>query len=301
MTKADISQKHAKEAAEWKTRGITGKVKAVNAQTNQVTVEVRGMTGSSDVTLTPKGDAKYKRYAPDSIRYDEAKDSSLTEIQTGDMIRAIGDKSSDGSAFSAEEIVTGAFQTVAGTVKSIDAEKNEVVIKNLVTNKEMTIVVGDTSVMKRYPQEIAERMSFQMGGNGPRPVGQPGPPQGGRQVVVQGGGQGNPQGGGQTRTFGGGAGGPGGMRMGGAGAAGGNIDDMLERFPNIKVADLKVGDMVALSSTKNSTMDRIKAIKLLAGVEPFLRAAAGPGRGRGGQGGVEAGFSIPGLDGIGFP
>src|SRR6185369_11981826 len=98
--------------------------------------------------------------------------------------------------------------TVAGTVKSIDAEKNEVVIKNLVTNKEMTIVVGDTSVMKRYPQEIAERMSFQMGGNGPRPVGQPGPPQGGRQVVVQGGGQGNPQGGGQTRTFGGG--GPGG-------------------------------------------------------------------------------------------
>jgi len=297
MTKADISQKHAKEAAEWKTRGITGKVKAVNAQTNQVTVEVRGMTGSSDVTLTPKADAKYKRYAQDSIRYDEAKDSSLGEIQTGDMIRALGDKSSDGTAFSAEQVVTGAFQTVAGTIKSIDAEKNEVVIKNLVTSKDVTIVVGDTSVLKRYPQEIADRMAFQMGGNGPRPVGQGGPPQGGapqggRQVVVQGGG--SPEGG-QVRTFGG----PG-RQMGGP-AAGGNIDDMLERFPNIKLADLKVGDMVALSSTKNATMERIKAIKLLAGVEPFLRAAAGPGgRGRG-QGGVDAGFSIPGLDGIGFP
>jgi hypothetical protein len=138
-------------------------------------------------------------------------------------------------------------------------------------------------------------MAFQMGGNGPRPVGQGGPPQGGapqggRQVVVGGG---SPEGG-QGRTFGG----PG-RQMGGAGA--GNIDDMLERFPNIKVADLKVGDMVALSSTKNATMERLKAIKLLAGVEPFLRMAAAPGgRGRG-QGGVDAGFSIPGLDGIGFP
>jgi hypothetical protein len=91
------------------------------------------------------------------------------------------------------------------------------------------------------------------------------------------------------------------MGGGPGGAGGGNIDDMIERFPNITVADLKVGDMIALSSTKNGAADKIKAIKLLAGVEPFLRmAAATSGGGRRG-GGVEGGFSIPGLDGIGFP
>ncbi len=57
--------------------------------------------------------------------------------------------------------------------------------------------------------------------------------------------------------------------------------------------------MIAVSSTKNSAADRIRAIKLLAGVEPFLRMAqAGNGKR---AGGVEGGFSIPGLDGIGFP
>ena len=97
---------------------------------------------------------------------------------------------------------------------------------------------------------------------------------------------------------------PGQNRMGqGGGMRGGSIDDMLDRFPNITIADLKVGEMIAVSSTKNAAMDNVTAIKLLSGVEPFLKSAqasAGGGR-RGGQAGQDAGFSIPGLDGAGFP
>jgi hypothetical protein len=78
---------------------------------------------------------------------------------------------------------------------------------------------------------------------------------------------------------------------------------MLERFPNIKVTDLKVGEMIAVSSTKSADPNRIRAIKLLSGVEPFLRTAQAPtGGGRGGnRGGGDSGFSIPGLDGFGTP
>ena len=75
---------------------------------------------------------------------------------------------------------------------------------------------------------------------------------------------------------------------------------MLDRFPTITLADLKVGDMIAIASTKNGNIDRITAIKLLAGVEPFLRMAQGTTGGRRGQG-VDGGFSIPGLDGVSFP
>jgi len=168
MTKADIAKKNEKEAQEWRVRGITGKVTAVNPQTNQVTVETRTMTGSSNVVLTPKESAKFLRYAPDSIRFDEAKDSSLAEVKTGDMIRALGDKSGDGLSFSAEKVITGAFQTVAGTVKSIDVDKREVVIKNLQNNKEVTVVITDNSMLKKYPAEMAERFASAMGG-GMRP------------------------------------------------------------------------------------------------------------------------------------
>jgi hypothetical protein len=291
MTKADISQKHEKEKQEWRTRGIAGKVATVNPQTNQITVEVRGMIGNmTPVTVTPKADAKFKRYAPDSIKYDEAKDSTLAELQAGDMIRVLGDKNTEGTSMAAEQLVSGAFQTIAGTVKSIDAAKGEVVITELQNSKDVTVVAGEASVMKRFPAETAERMAgAQNPAGGARPVGQGGARPAGGQAQPAAGNQG------ATRVMVG-PGGPG-MRPGG----GGGLDEMIERFPNITVADLKVGDMIAISSTKNGSTERIKAIKLLAGVEPFIRMAqmAAAAGGRRGGGGVD--FNIPGLDGIGFP
>ncbi len=268
MSKSAIAQKNAKEAEMWRTRGIAGKVTAVNAQTNQITVEVRGLMGTTSTVLTPKGDAKFKRYAPNSIRFDEAVDSAIADVKQGDMIRALGDKSADGTSFSAEQIVTGAFQTIAGTVKSVDTAKNEIVITNLQTKKDVTVELGSTSIMKKFPAEMAERLAGgQIGAGGMPGAGAPG--------------QGRP-----------------GM---GGGRGSGGIDDMLERFPNITAADLKAGDMIAISSTKNGDLTKVNAIKLLAGVEPFLRMAqAQSGGGRGGRG-LDGGFSIPGLDGIGFP
>lgn len=288
MTKADISQKQAKEAEEWRRRGITGKVKSVNQQTGQVVVEVRGIVGSTDVTLTPKADAKFLRYAPDSIRYDEALASSLADVKEGDMLRALGDRSTDGTSFAAEQVVTGAFQTIAGTVVSYNAETNEIVIKNVQTNKDVTVTLGNSSVLKRFPSEMAERMAgAQMIAGGARPVG--GPPAGGA-APVRPGGQGAPGQGGMA----------GGMAGGMRGGSGG-VDDLFERFPAVSAADLKPGEMIAVSCTRNGSAERVRAIKLLAGVEPFIRAAQAAGGGRGmGRPGVDSGFTIPGLDGIGF-
>jgi ribosomal protein L24 len=285
ITKASIDEKNRKESAEWQRRGVMGKVTAVNPQTNQITIESRGLTGTTSIVITPKEGALFKRYAPDSIRYDEALPSSVADTKVGDMARALGEKSSDGLSVSAEQVITGAFQTIAGTVKSIDAAKNEVVLKNLQTGKDVTVSITENSVLKKFPAEQAEMLARaqMMGmGGGARPMGQPGaggPPAG----AAPGGAPG------QGR--------PGGMMMGGRGASGG-IDDILERSPSITVSDLKAGDIIAFSSTKTST-DRFQAIKLFAGVEPFLRAAQAGGR-RGG-GGVEGGFSIPGLDGMGMP
>lgn len=282
VANSDIAAKNAARNEDWRKRGITGRVTAVNPQTNQIDVELRSLMGSTKLAITPKDKAKFLRYAEDSIRYDEAKPSSIGDIKAGDMFRALGDRSSDGATFAAEEIITGAFQTIAGTVKSVNVEKKEVLIKNLQTGKDVTVVVGEASVMKKFPAEMAERMAgFQMGGGGVRPVGAA---------------QGAPlasAGQGQAQAPGMGRGGFGG------GGRGGNIDDMLDRFPNITPADLKPGDMIAFSSTKNGNVDRMKAIKLLAGVEPFLRMAQAANGNQRSQG-VQGAFTIPGLDGVGF-
>ncbi|CAN5404588.1 hypothetical protein BH10ACI3_BH10ACI3_07310 [soil metagenome] len=284
VTRADITAKAMAESEEWRKRGITGKVVSVDP----IVVELRTLTGSSKLTLTLKEKAKFLRYAQDSVRFDEAKESSVADVKAGDMIRALGDRSADNLTFTAEQVITGAFQTIAGTVKSIDAAKGEVVIKNLQSGKDVTIVIGDASVLKRFPDEMAQRMAgFQAGGA--RPLGQGGGQGGAARPVGQG--QAQPVvPGGQAQ-----GGRPG---FGGAGRGAGGIDDMLDRLPTITAADLKAGDMIAISSTKNGVADRVKAIKLVAGVEPFLRLAQA-GSGQKGQA-VQGGFSIPGLDGVSF-
>ena len=289
MTKADISQKQAKESQEWKNRGIAGRVVSVDPVNKQLTVEMRSLMGSSTLTLTPKDNARFMRYAQDSVKFSEAHPSSIAEIAPGDMLRALGDRGTDGKTFVAEEVVSGAFQTRAGTVKSVDAAKGEVVISDIQTKKDITVAITPTSVVKKFPEEFAQRMAqFQTGG-GMRPGGgQPG--------------QGAAPQGGQPQAGAPGQGAQG--RSGGFGARGGSIDEMIDRFPNITAADLKPGDMIAVSSSKTENQDQIKAIKLLAGVEPFIRmaqmaAAAGGQRPGGGQRGPD--FNIPGLDAIGAP
>ena len=291
MSKSDIAQKNAKETERWATRGISGRVASVNPSTNEVTIEVRGLMNSTSVVVTPKGDAIFKRYKPDSVRYSEAVESSIIDIKPGDMLRAVGDRGAEGASFAAEEILTGAFQTIAGTVKSVDAEKGEVIVTQAGTTTDLTIAITPNSAVKRFPEEMAMRLAGGMfpggapGQGGARPAG--GNPAGGQAAGGQ-----RPAGGAPAQ----GQGGPG--RMMGGGARGG-IDDMFERFPTIAITDLKPGDVVAVSSSKNGNAQRVNAIKLLAGVEPFLRvaqmqaAAASAGQ-RGGQ--VQ--FSIPGLDGF---
>jgi hypothetical protein len=285
MSKADIAERNAKEAAEWNTRGISGKVSAIDATAGTITIDVRGIATTTKVALTPKPDAKFLRYAPNSVKFSNAVAGSLSDVKVGDMLRALGDKNADGTAFTAETILTGAFRTVAGTVKSVDVVKNEVVISDFQTKTDVIVDLGSATMMKRFPEEMAQRLAAAQA-NGA----------GGGQDKANGAGGGRP--GGERPARPEGEGRPEGQRgMGGRRASGG-IDDMLEQFPNITAADLKTGEMIAVSSTKTENEGRITAIKFLAGVEPFIRVAqanASGGKRNGRQ--VDGQFSVPGLDG----
>jgi hypothetical protein len=285
MTKSAIAEKNQKESEQWKTRGISGRVTNLNFEKKEITIAVRNLTGETSVVITPKEKVKFLRYAPDSVKYSESKPSNLTEIFVGDVVRALGDKGADGATFKAEEVISGAFQTVGGKVKSIDAANNKVVIEDIKTKTDVTVVVSNVSTLKKFPEEMAQRMAqFQA----MQTSGAVRPPQSNQQNNQTTPPNNNAQNPNQP-----GAGNGRGMR--------GDINEMFERLPVITVADLKVGDMIAVSSTKTDNPAQITAIRLLAGVEPFLTAPqTGNGRGRG-RGGQDSNFTIPGLDGFDVP
>jgi len=183
--------------------------------------------------VTVNGKTRYKRYAPDSVKFADARKSSLPEIAVGDQVRARGEKNEDGTAVTAQEIVFGSFVTKAGTITSADFAAQEIAIKDLATGKPLTIRFTSDSTVKRMLDR--EGMIAMMHGSGSAPAaaheaGQA--PMRGPMLTV---------------------------------------NEMLERLPPVKLEDLKVGDTVVVSSTRGAQADRVTAISLLANAELLLR------------------------------
>ena len=297
MTGADIAKKQQNEQQKWAS-GFVGKITAVNPAANEVTISLRGSIPEKTVTVAISDKTKFHRYAPGSVKFSEAKPSNFAELKVGDQLRARGEKAPDGARLTAEEVVSGSFKMVAGTITAIDAAKGEVVVKEANTNKVVTVKVNTDTLLRRFPPEMAQRMAMMqaMRASGQTPQGMPMGAQGGQPGQMprpmNPNGQGAPQGG-----MGQGTGGGGMMRPGG-----GDVDQMLERMPALQLTELKVGDAIAASSTTGTTPDRVTAIKFVAGIEPFLNPPQIPGGNQGGGRPASApSISIPGLDGIGTP
>jgi hypothetical protein len=262
MNKADIAKKQEAERAEWKRRGLLGIITALKPETKEITISTRSLTGQQAITIPVTEKVEMRRYAPDSIKFADAKPAEFTELKVGDQLRALGERSADGLSFAPEKVVTGTFRNVAGTVTAVDAVTGEVKISDLQTKQPLTIVVKQDAVLRRFPAgaEMGGMMSMIRPGGANGASGQPPAGQGGNRPIP---GQGGP-------PAGGGAG-AGGGRMGGGGM---NIQDMLERLPTIAIADVKVGDTIIVSSTKGADPTRLTAISVISGADTLLNMMA---------------------------
>ncbi|MGH9944390.1 MAG: hypothetical protein ACRD9R_18745 [Pyrinomonadaceae bacterium] len=88
---------------------------------------------------------------------------------------------------------------------------------------------------------------------------------------------------------------------GGPGGGGFDAQELLERLPQMPLAELKPGDMIMVSSTNGADPTRLNAIALVAGVDSIINAmsqrAGGPAAGPGANPGLPAGIDF----GIGLP
>jgi len=272
MARTDLEARHEQERADWQKRGLGGLVSAVDPATGTVTISVTGFGGTKSIALHTTKDTIFRRYAPDSVKFDDAKPSSLPEIHAGDQLRARGDRSTDGTELSAQEIVTGSFRNVAGTVNSVDTSAGTVSVQDLLSKKSVQIKITSESQLRQLPQEMAQRIAMRLKAN--LPPGTPGA--GGSSAASQDAGNSSAPSGsgarpgatGQGIGQGAGAGMGAGMRSGVAP----DFQQMLSRMPATTLADLHKGDALLVVATQGSDSGAT-AITLLSGVEPILQAA----------------------------
>jgi hypothetical protein len=264
VSQSDIAKRQEKERMEWRRRGVSGIVASLNPATKEVTITSRTLMGGPQSVVIPVSDkTKVRRYPPNSIpKYSDAKPSTFEEVKVGDQLRALGDKSTDGTHLTPEEVVFGTFKIAGGTVTAVDPEAKTITINDLQTKKPLTIVLKPDTVVRRFQGFMGG-----MGGPGGGAPGAGGQGQGAGQGQTSGAGQGQGTGAGQAQ----GAGAQGGGQRPGGGM---NMADLIERLPTISIAEIKVGDMIIMSTLPGVDQNRITAISMVTGVEPLLQMIA---------------------------
>ena len=110
MKGADVKARQQQELEDWRKRGVGGLVSAVDTAGGTISVSTMAMGGQKTVVVKVSQNTIVRRYAPDSVRFDDAKPGLLDEIKPGDQLRARGTRAPDGAEIAAEEIVSGAFE-----------------------------------------------------------------------------------------------------------------------------------------------------------------------------------------------
>lgn len=253
MKQADVAHKQQHDREDWQKRGTGGIVSAIDAATGTFTVSV---TPTLSVLVKTSKDTSFLRYSPNSVKFAEAQKGTIDQIKTGDQLRARGSRSADGKEIAAEEVISGTFRNIAGTVSSIDAANNSITVKDILAKKSVVIKFNSDSQLRKLSPQMAQRLAFFL--------------KGGAQAA-----QGGVPAGGQTSASGTSVAGrgPTGTGPGARPAGGPDFQQMLSRIPSVTLADLQKEDAVMVVATQGTAGNEVTAITLLGGVEPILTAS----------------------------
>ncbi len=268
MKKTDIAEKQSREREEWQKHGFGGLVNSVEAASSTISVALPSQGEKKSVAVHLSKETILRRYASDSVKFDDAKPAPLDEIKPGDQLRARGTRSANGAEFTADEIVSGTFRNIAGTISALDASAGTITVHDLVSKKSITVKITAESQLRKLPPPMAQRIAARLKGtppeaqsSAPTPSGA-GPAANSAQTTSSAG----------QQPGGSGAGGSSGMgRSGGGGTA--DLQQMINRMPAATLADLQKGDAVMVVATEGGTNGVSTVITLLGGVEPILEAS----------------------------
>ena len=254
MKQGDVAQKQQRDREDWQKRGAGGIVSAIDAAAGDITVAV---TPTLSVVVKTSKSTSFLRYSPNSVKFADAQKGTMDQIKTGDQLRARGNRSADGKELAAEEIISGTFRNIAGTISSVDVANNTITVKDLLAKKNVVIKFNADSQLHKLAPQMAQRLAFFLKGGA---AVQGGAPAGGATVAA-----GAPAGNAPAAGVAGGTQGPRPVAP--------DFQQILSRIPGVTLAELQKEDAVMVVATQGDAGGEVTAITLLGGVEPILTAS----------------------------
>jgi len=241
MTRADLMLKGEREREEWRRRGIAGRITEIRLAQREVVAVLRSGAGEQQIVLGVSERVALRRFAAGTVKYSDARPSSFEELKVGDHIRALGERSPDGLRYTPEEIISGSFRMVGGPVKAVDAAAGELTIDNLEDGRSVTVSVTKDSMLRRVPLDLVA-------------------------LITQRKAQDDAATAGRTRPLLG-------VQPAPAGQANADIQELIERLPQMPLSELRVGETIVVSSTSGPDPAQVTGIIVAAGLESLLKPA----------------------------
>ena len=249
IKKGDIAQKQAQEREDWQKRGVGGLVQSVDPAAGAVTIS---LPGKRTMAIQTSKDTVIRRYAPGSVKFDDATPSPLTAIKVGDQLRARGAKNADGQSFAAEEIVSGSFRNIAGPILAVDPAASTLTVSDLATKRPVVVQVTSDTQLKKLDPMVAQRIAVRLRGVPPNAAG------------------GNHSAGAGASPGAGAGAGPAAEES----AAAPDPQQFLARAPSVTLKDFAKGNAVMVVATEGASSGPMTAVTVIGGVEPMLQASA---------------------------
>ena len=268
MKKVDIAEKQSREREEWQRHGFGGLVNGVDAADSTISVALPSQNEKKNVAVHLSKETILRRYASDSVKFDDAKPAPLDQIKPGDQLRARGTRSADGAEFTADEIVSGTFRNIAGTISALDASAGTITVQDLVSKKLITVRITAESQLRKLPAQMAQRIAMRLKGT-PTEAQPNAPTPNGAGSAANAEATTKPSG---SQPGGSASGGSGGMGRPGSGGAA-DLQQTISRMPAATLADLQKGEAVMVVATEGGANGVSTVITLLGGVEPILEAS----------------------------
>src|SRR5256885_9075592 len=274
MKQTDIADKQTRDRAEWQRNGVGGLVKSVDSASGAISITTNGAGTPKEISIHTGKSTVLRRYAPDSVKFDDAKPAPLSEIKPGDQLRARGQKTADGKELTADEIVSGTFRSIAGILVSADAAAGTVTVTDLATKQPVTLRVSADSQLRKLQPFLAQGIAMRLKAAAAEGTAAPNAGAGAPPASNAGQAATSPAGG--ASRGGPGSSGPGTGIPGGNGQAtgGGEFQQMIRRMPAASLSDLMKGDALMIVATEGSSTAPSTVISLLGGVEPILQASS---------------------------
>ena len=268
MKKVDIAEKQSREREEWQRHGFGGLVNGVDAVDSTIRVALPSQSEKKSVAIHLSKETILRRYASDSVKFDDAKPAPLDQIKPGDQLRARGTRSADGAEFTADEIVSGTFRNIAGTISALDASAGTITVQDLVSKKPITIRITPESQLRKLPAQMAQRIAMRLKGT-PTEAQPIAPTSGATGPAANAEATTKPSG---SQPGGSASAGSGGMGRPGSGGTA-DLQQTISRMPAATFADLQKGEAVMVVATEGGPNGVSTVITLLGGVEPILEAS----------------------------